>query len=801
MTKTVSARRSFLAALAMFAAASLLALFALAAVPSAAFAAEAAGSPDFALTTQAKSVTKYTYEVKPLLSPFNGYVYVKTNNPDPYSFRLVDKSSKYFTDKPSSYGQGVYHLVPLKFPDVKYEKAKTYRVKGGYIFLNMAYDSDGGKLVVQKAISDNPARVSSSGGVTIYPYDMNEGWKDTSIKVSCPKLKSDIDYLIDKYAASASGFFAKLDAVESGLAGLAYYPRSVLDPSYPVDGRSYPFFATSRYAELSLNEHYDIYMGYASGLLLTKVYPFILDSASFPGTMRAVAKSLDPNCTVATRSDAHWLIDVTRGGETKTYGGGTPSGHNPIFMNRVKKDFTFDGTSTDFGTHGTLKALGNRFAEYGRLANEDNAALAAQLSNEVVLGAIGSGAWARVATESWGGYGSTFVYMIPNYSGDYWNVVSNAWVDGHYINEYELFVPGAKFADHPNSDIIVCGMDYTDYQGNAHHSDVRFWYDASTDCWYATDYYTLGWGLSDGEELPEQFVLTRAEVQAMGVDARSNRIPATGVVFDGTVKPGSPFTNALVTGVKLPESREVGVGNPIHLVAEVMPLDAFDGNVTWSSSDTSVATVENGLVYGVKKGKAVITVTTMDGGFEAKCTVTVRKPISIEGATVAAIPAKTYTGEAFMPSPVVKYGSKTLVEGEDYVVNYSDNIEGGAALVEITGSGVYAGTKYTSFKIKKASNKATIAKTSLSTSVKAKSLKKAAKKVKLPKVKTRFGTAVWTVKSKDRKGVLSLSNGKLKVKKGAKKGTYTVKLVAKVKATPSFKSAKTKALTVKVRVK
>ena len=55
------------------------------------------------------------------------------------------------------------------------------------------------------------------------------------------------------------------------------------------------------------------------------------------------------------------------------------------------------------------------------------------------------------------------------------------------------------------------------------------------------------------------------------------------------------------------------------------PDYAANKNVSWSSSDPSIASVKDGNVTGVKEGKATITVTSEDGGHKAQCVVTVSK--------------------------------------------------------------------------------------------------------------------------------------------------------------------------------
>ena len=79
-----------------------------------------------------------------------------------------------------------------------------------------------------------------------------------------------------------------------------------------------------------------------------------------------------------------------------------------------------------------------------------------------------------------------------------------------------------------------------------------------------------------------------------------------------------------VTGVALNKSAvSLEEGKTETLTATVMPDNATDKAVTWTSSNTAVATVSNGTVTAKKAGTAIITVTTSDGGYTAKCSVTV----------------------------------------------------------------------------------------------------------------------------------------------------------------------------------
>ena len=79
-----------------------------------------------------------------------------------------------------------------------------------------------------------------------------------------------------------------------------------------------------------------------------------------------------------------------------------------------------------------------------------------------------------------------------------------------------------------------------------------------------------------------------------------------------------------VTGVSLDESSIVTyIGKSRTLTATIEPTDATDKSVTWSSSNTSIATVTAGVISALSEGTATITVTTNDGGYTDDCIVTV----------------------------------------------------------------------------------------------------------------------------------------------------------------------------------
>lgn len=132
----------------------------------------------------------------------------------------------------------------------------------------------------------------------------------------------------------------------------------------------------------------------------------------------------------------------------------------------------------------------------------------------------------------------------------------------------------------------------------------------------------------------------------------------------------------------------------------VAPLDSTD-KVKWISSDENILHIdENNNCFGVNPG--VVTATAMaDSGVSAACTVTVTQDIS--QFAVTGVADMTYTGGAITQNPVVTDGAKTLINGVDYVVTYTGNINVGTATMTISGISPYIGTITREFKIVEAS--------------------------------------------------------------------------------------------------
>ena len=79
------------------------------------------------------------------------------------------------------------------------------------------------------------------------------------------------------------------------------------------------------------------------------------------------------------------------------------------------------------------------------------------------------------------------------------------------------------------------------------------------------------------------------------------------------------------------QNKELKVGESYTVIAQLLPSNATNKNVRWSSSDTNVAVVsQTGIVTAIKEGTALIKVVTEDGEKEATITITIKGEIPDE---------------------------------------------------------------------------------------------------------------------------------------------------------------------------
>jgi len=118
--------------------------------------------------------------------------------------------------------------------------------------------------------------------------------------------------------------------------------------------------------------------------------------------------------------------------------------------------------------------------------------------------------------------------------------------------------------------------------------------------------------------------------QVTAVAPGSTRITAT--TEEGSKRVSSIITvSTKVKGISLNIAKaQISKGGYIFLKETVTPTNAANKKVTWTSSNTQVATVDaTGKVIGIQPGVAIIKAKTQDGGYEATSTITVIIPTTM----------------------------------------------------------------------------------------------------------------------------------------------------------------------------
>lgn len=153
------------------------------------------------------------------------------------------------------------------------------------------------------------------------------------------------------------------------------------------------------------------------------------------------------------------------------------------------------------------------------------------------------------------------------------------------------------------------------------------WYSGSGDDFTDTSkiaLMTFKCKVDDGATLNQEYEVTLKNVE-MAAGSAQSYAPITDTVAVTSARVEVKEKPTAVTGVTIAETLSVKVGDKATPTFNVLPANATNKAVTFKSSDTTVATVNQttGEVTGVKAGTATITVKTVDGGFTDTCVVTV----------------------------------------------------------------------------------------------------------------------------------------------------------------------------------
>ncbi len=125
-----------------------------------------------------------------------------------------------------------------------------------------------------------------------------------------------------------------------------------------------------------------------------------------------------------------------------------------------------------------------------------------------------------------------------------------------------------------------------------------------------------------------------------------------------TIETGVVAVSSVVVS---PDQRTLVIGNNLSLEAEVLPADATNKSVSWSTSHPSVAIVDqNGSVTAVSSGQAIITATTADGNKKDTATISVENAvIPVTSVTISVPDASMTIGDTMDLTAVILPGSAT----------------------------------------------------------------------------------------------------------------------------------------------
>ncbi|MBR2811910.1 MAG: Ig-like domain-containing protein [Solobacterium sp.] len=473
--------------------------------------------------TPAMAEQECFFRITPVLSPFNTFVFVETDHPDPLSLQLYDEDSA--IRNPAAYDSCLYEPVTFRYGDLAYTDG--LHTDRGYLFRCHAQDADGGRLQVRQK--------------------QGRGYVDTGLTAEMPAVESPLSYLLNRFGEE--DLYASLDAMQAYLDEMAVYPFGMFsdtpDPSFPE-----PFLSSPVYSDAAIQENYLMYA--RQPLFAAACYPFLLDSVSFPGLLMQAAEKLDPDVELAS-SYSHELFAVNG---RRVYGGQGSGDDDCFFEAHMVRNPAF-----------ALASLHSLLKQYQAYADTDLEPFRINSKD------IPARRWLQVIAEPiLDGLKADRGYAMAGPDGTF---LRNVWVEGRYINARGLYQRGARYADYPEAEVL------------------------------------------DHKDAPDENTWV---------------LPFEGFLYDGSVSCGTPFHHTPVTGIRLPAEYSGYVNERLVLPVEILPEDAYEKRVYYTSSDEDTLAVGLDAFIPKKPGTALVTAFSLDGHYQSSCLVTVHEhsPIRYE---------------------------------------------------------------------------------------------------------------------------------------------------------------------------
>ncbi len=252
-------------------------------------------------------------------------------------------------------------------------------------------------------------------------------------------------------------------------------------------------------------------------------------------------------------------------------------------------------------------------------SSTENLVIYSYIENPESVSAFFTTYTSTTGTQYWSSVNNSIFY-IPKGTLDNYRISDFAtkrrWVNGNNygVNNGNIFI---EFYDIDNTEVP---SEMTLYKGESATLDVTISPDANLVSWI--DYVSSNPVIASID----------SEGTIVANDYGQAEVSATPHVFiEGLeTKTGTCVVKVIahVEGVEMQSALSLHIGEEKALNAMTIPLGVTDNIITYTCNDPSVATVSStGVVYGKKRGSCVVTATSVDGGYEAECVVTVMQPV------------------------------------------------------------------------------------------------------------------------------------------------------------------------------